>query len=124
MRGLVPSSLDARRRLAWLAAGTSYVVVLLGVFHQVWSPGEGGSMFFGWDCLREYWQDIVYPLVALGRGELQSLLRNGGVGVTSGFFFPPASKIPPGTDLHFAALTLLSNGGLGSITDVRVESVQ
>jgi hypothetical protein len=27
-------------------------------------------MFFGWDCLREYWQDVVYPLVALGRGEL------------------------------------------------------
>lgn len=52
-----------KRRLL-IAAG--YAVLLLAVFHKVWR----GQMFFGWDCLREYWPDLVYPVHALRSGEL------------------------------------------------------
>lgn len=52
-----------RRRLL-IAAG--YALLLLAVFHKVWR----GQMFFGWDCLREYWPDLLYPVHALRAGEL------------------------------------------------------
>jgi hypothetical protein len=51
------------RRAVIVAA---YAVLLAVVFHRVWR----GQMFFGWDCLREYWPDLLYPVHALRAGEL------------------------------------------------------
>ena len=48
-----------------LIAG-AYAVLLLVVFHRVWR----GQMFFGWDCLRQYWMDLFLPIDALRDGEL------------------------------------------------------
>jgi len=52
----------------WLAAGMGYAAVLLAVFSAVWWPGSR-RMYFGWDCLDVYWQDIVFQIDALSSGE-------------------------------------------------------
>jgi hypothetical protein len=49
--------------LVWIAL--AHLGVLLAVYHRVWR----GQMFYGWDCLREYWPDIVYGARSIGEGE-------------------------------------------------------
>jgi hypothetical protein len=53
-----------RKQLLIIAA--CYAVVILAVFNRVWR----GEMYFGWDCLRQYWMDLFLPVDALRDGEL------------------------------------------------------
>lgn len=59
-----------RRDGVWLAlVGTGYLATLLAVFRVVWWGGPAGRLFFGWDCLREYWPDVVFAARAIADGE-------------------------------------------------------
>jgi hypothetical protein len=64
---------DARsgptRLITCAAIGAAYLALLLAVYHRVWWTGSDRAVF-GWDCLREYWPDIVFQARALGDGEL------------------------------------------------------
>ncbi|HWM84834.1 MAG TPA: YfhO family protein [Kofleriaceae bacterium] len=63
-------SRETSRRLLPLLVAAGYAALLLAVFHRVWWPGRSGVALFGWDCLREYWPDLVFQVRALGGGEL------------------------------------------------------
>jgi hypothetical protein len=52
------------KRKVLIAGG--YALLLLLVFNRVWR----GVELFGWDCLREYWLDLVFPVDAFRAGEL------------------------------------------------------
>ena len=93
--------------------GHDFRVVFSGSEGSLVIPGDGRDLGLA--------PDLVFLRTVL-RPELQSLLRNTGAGVTSGAFFP--ATIPPGTPLQFAAVTVLTGGGFGSITDLSVETVQ
>ena len=55
---------------AALLVVSGYSLLLLWVYRRVWWAGPRGRRFFGWDCLREYWPDVVFGLHALRHGEL------------------------------------------------------
>src|SRR5262249_58461233 len=96
----------AMRRRLLIAAG--YALLLLAVFHKVWR----GQMFFGWDCLREYWPDLLYPVHALRAGELP--LWN--PYVLGGYPFwgdPQAGLFSPGGWLCY--LLSVASGGAGLV---------
>jgi hypothetical protein len=56
-----------RHRLAKPALVVAgYLCLLMLIFHEVWR----GQRFFGWDCLREYWPDMVFGMHAIADGEM------------------------------------------------------
>jgi hypothetical protein len=63
----VNSDRPGRVRVALVTGG--YALLLLSVFHRAWGAG-GPASVFGWDCLREYWPDLVFQANALADGEL------------------------------------------------------
>lgn len=56
--------------LIWAGLGLGYLAILLLVYHKVWRGPAAARLYFGWDCLRVYWQDLVFAADALRDGEL------------------------------------------------------
>lgn len=61
-----PRSTTSNRAAQWVVVAVAYAVLLLGVYHRVVFGGQS----FAWDCVLEYWPDLVFQTEALRSGEL------------------------------------------------------
>lgn len=71
MTGLVTAKQRSVRFIAahpFVTTAALYATILLAVFNHVLRPGPA-RRWFGWDCLNDHWQDLVYPLHAFANGE-------------------------------------------------------